>query len=171
MVAPFATYTSVYPPPSASVLVSTTQQIRLSFSEAGTNAHCVGNFSFVSLTGGASYRYPCEDMIPINQEVILKTSFNLGSDQYYIRIETGGLTDLSGNALPILLSSSNELVPFDTAGNYIIDTQDDQTVPVVVGSAPSDGETSDLVVDTGNGTFSDRVDIYVSEDVTLVTGK
>merc|ERR1719506_1964135 len=162
MVAPFATYTSVYPPPSASVLVSTTQQIRLSFSEAVTNAHCVGNYSFVSLTGGASYRYPCEDMIPINEKVILTSNFNFGSDQYYIRIETGGLTDLSGNALPILLSSNNELVPFDTAGSYIIDTSDDQTVPVAVGSSPCDGCTSGLVVDTGNGTFADRVDVYVS---------
>jgi len=170
-VAPYATYDNVYPPPSTTLQVSTTQQIRLSFNEAVTNVNCFGNFTFVSLTGGTSYRYPCEDMIPINEKVILRTDFSLGSDQYYIRIETGGLTDLSGNALPILLSSNNELVPFDTAGTYIIDTTSDTTAPAVLGSSPCDGCTSGLVVDTGNGTFADRVELYLSEDVSLVAGK
>jgi hypothetical protein len=169
-VAPFATYDSVYPSAGTSS-ISPTQQIRLSFSEAVTNKNCVGNFTFVSLTNSKNYGYPCKDMIPINEKVILKTDFSLGTDQYYIRIETGGLTDLSGNALPILLSQSNMLVPFDTMGSYIIDTADDTTVPVVLGASPCDGCTSDLIVKTSNGTFNDRVNLYVSEDAALVAGK
>ncbi|MBT25801.1 MAG: hypothetical protein CML60_05335, partial [Rhodobacteraceae bacterium] len=166
--APKAKYVEFFPEPTgASVSVSTSQQILLAFSEAVVQAPCVDvNTSYISLVsiGNApTQKVLCHNTVVMHNKVVvsLTRSQVLAASQYYVRVETGGLTDPSGNQLTIL----------QTLDTYIVDTTSDTTPPTVIASFPCSGCEESLEFEHNSTKRNNTVMLYLSEDSVGVAGK
>jgi hypothetical protein len=167
-VAPKAKYSEFYPEPSGtSVSVSTSQQILLAFSEAVVQAPCydvnTSYISLVSIGNAPTQRVMCHNTVVMHNKVVasLTRSQVLAASQYYVRVETGGLTDASGNDLTIL----------QTLDTYIIDTTADATPPAVIASFPCSGCEESLEFEHNSTKRNNTVMLYLSEDSFGVDGK
>jgi hypothetical protein len=108
--------------------------------------------SLVPFGSSTTRKIACEDTVVIGTKVVMKLAERLASgEQYYVRVETGGLLDIAGNKLPILM----------TRNSYVLDTGGDTTTPAIVATLPCEGCEGSMLIE--NATRNNTVALYLSE--------
>merc|ERR1719160_429422 len=93
--------------PANGATVDSLFSISLAFTEpviAGEG--CVGGVTVV-LTGTNGTLFPCEDLVTYDNYVVILFDTALADGSYYITVDSGALTDLAGNMVTFITTTSS----------------------------------------------------------------
>jgi hypothetical protein len=146
---PVALLDEFFPQPNSdgsAFSMSAFQAISMKFSEAvQTYPACFGNISFVPTDSAlATHHVDCSLAIAVGSEVIIPPpGTGLAQGTFYLKVETGAVKDLAGNAMPVLFTYYDKLGNDDDY-TFSYDGSSDSTEPEVLNTFPSDGSDSQL---------------------------